>query len=707
MTWADDAVTFRSIWADDLRLYINGVDVTRLRGVETEVSQYQLMEPFEYGPGSFRFPQVSDLEIRSNPAALAADLTWMRHEARASLVPIVDGVPGKAVWRGFVTTIHPTGGVVEIGCAGDAAGRFALDVRPARMFRSKHDLGYFVFQAFREQNLPLTPVQGPDTGIVVDARGGWEDKLTYVSGLLADAQTVGGTVWTVRRNEADTAYEMVPKDLTTVHATIFAGTHGVQLDVTDDLSEKPNTYYGSGIAADGHKWMNAVMPGIVTEDAVPYPMAGGASFGLGTTDADTIDGSGITRMITKLVHANLLDLEDSPGQYDADGVEAVKDLQRRSGLNVTGTMNENTWDALYDVAATGYSVAGAAVLPLAQDLRVREWNRTALGNLAGRNPYWDPDSVVVARHISHGLLAKNRATRWSVGEIERLDGPNYVGTITLDGADVFQGNYEHGDPSPVLLSRLEVRSGWNLMVRGFDGDTLFHVSGGNINGDGTVTFAVDTQARDLMTVAEIIARNRESRRNRGREFRQAHRSSGAVHDAIVGWFEQGGKLGQDIPVEAGKWKVFPVVGGQEGTVAKLRLRVKTTGGDGVAFYAAVFGEKVTAKWLTAHVPDPTAKDADGNYAWLTTSQEDRLFNQRVLLAAYGTEEEPGGYWPYHHTNPDTGEATSRQPTGVLLDDSGFAYRCYGQPLLWVAVYALADAEVKAGRIMWQQIEEGF
>ncbi|HET7736141.1 MAG TPA: hypothetical protein VFK52_09225, partial [Nocardioidaceae bacterium] len=179
------------------------------------------------------------------------------------------------------------------------------------------------------------------------------------------------------------------------------------------------------------------------------------------------------------------------------------------------------------------------------------------------------------------------------------------------------------------------------------------------------------------------------------------RTSGAVHDAITGWFEQGGILGQDVPAAANTWTVFPVVGGQEGTVARFKLHV-----DNAAFAVAVFGEKVTSHWLRTHIGNPFTKDEDGNPVWLTTDATDRLFDQRTLLYATGTEELPCGYWPRVHTN-EQNETTSAPVTGKHLDDAGFPYRCYDSPLLWVAVYALDDATIKAGRVMWQQIEEGF
>lgn len=699
MTWSDEREVFRAVWAEDLRLIIAGVDVTELRGAPAEFSNYQLQEPFEYGPASFRFPQVSDLEIRSDEDDLAADLTWMRKRAKVKLVPVVSGVAGTPIWRGFVETIHGASGIVELNCGGDASGRLALDLRPVQLFRAVKDIKTHVFEAFRDTNIPFYPRHGGEIGITLPARGGFEDRLSYVTGLLSDSQaTASGVPWTVKRHATKNAYTVALKDLTTVNATIFAGTDGIDIDVSDALSEQPNTFYGSGIAPNGMKWNNGVVPGVYS-DAPAYPMAGGADFGEGTDNADTLTGEGISVMHSRLIAVGAMDREDGSGTYDDETTDAVEIIQDRAGLPETGVMDTATWDALYDVTASGYSLRGAQVLPLAQNTQVREWDRTASGNITQKNDDFNPDAIVVARHVPFGVMRKRRARRWARREINRLAGKNWVGTITLDGADVFSGEYEHGDAA-TLLSRQQIRAGWNILVRGWDGDTLFHIAGVNVSADGVVRLAVDTQARDLRTVTDIVARNREARRNRGREWKQEHRTSGAVHDALIGWFEHGGMLGADVSADANDWTVFPVVGGQEGTVAKLRLNV-----DNASFAVAVFGEKVTPAWLRSNIGDPFAVDGDGNSIWLTNGQQAKLYTQRTLLYAAGTPEEPCGYWPKRHTNDD-GDTTAAPVTGIHVDDGGFPYRCYGDPLLWVAVYPLDDATVKSGRIMWEQIEEG-
>lgn len=704
MTWKDEALEFRSVWADELRLYIDGRDVTRFRGVEALWQTYELQDPLDYGPAVFRFPQIDDTELRSDEDELAADLKWMRQRARVKVVPIIDGVRQDPIWRGFVDTPAAADGMVELGCAGEATGRLTLTLRAAQMFRVRRDVGTMVFELMRDTHIPFTPRRGPDTGIVLDVRGSWEDRLSHLYSLLADAHKLDGTTYTVRRHATKNAYEMVERDLETVHYTLFAKTQGVRISLSDALSEKPNTYYGNGIGKRGNKWGNGVVPAVLP-DAPPYPMAGGASFGEGTTNADTLTGEGISVMHARLIAIGAMDREDGSGVYDDETSDAVRLVQDRAGLPETGDVNPDTWDAIYDVTATGlYSIRGAQFLPLAQNTQVREWNRIGTGAIKEKNPDYDPDAIPVERFVAHGNLSKRRARRWSRRQINLNSEKNWVGTITLSGVDLFEGDRDETTASDAnLLSRYLIKAGRNLKLMGWDGEfTLFRVVGVRVGSGGQqIDLMVDTRMRDRRTVGEIVARNRESQRNRARDWRDQHRTSGAIHDAITGWFEQGGILGQDIEADANEWTVFPVVGGQEGTVAKIRGQVDTA-----AYAMAVFGEKVTPQWLRTHIGNPFTRDADGNPVWLTSDQTDRLFEARTLLYATGTTELPCGYWPKRHTNEEN-ETTAAPITGVHVDDAGFPYRCYDSPLLWVCIYPLQAGTIKAGRWMWQQIEEGF
>jgi hypothetical protein len=46
------------------------------------------------------------------------------------------------------------------------------------------------------------------------------------------------------------------------------------------------------------------------------------------------------------------------------------------------------------------------------------------------------------------------------------------------------------------MSRLDAVAGQNMMLRNFDGDTLFHVAVVNVASDLSVQLGIDTQGRD-------------------------------------------------------------------------------------------------------------------------------------------------------------------------------------------------------------------
>lgn len=711
MTWQDQRVVFRDVWADDLRLFINGRDVTEFRGVNTTYSGYQRMEPFAYGPATFRFESVDTGEIRHDHTDQAADLRWLRKYATAVLFPLIDGELGKALWRGFIDVRHPVDGIVEVGCAGEMSGRLGMSQRQQRLFYEELDLGLQIYQICRHVNVKLRPRFGAVTGIRLPTRGSGESNADHVVSLLADTQE-SGSQYTIGRHSSDTAYEMRLKDRTTVHCTVFYQTD-VQLDVVEDIQEAPNTFYGSGFDPSGRKILNGVYPNLRSDQvAPPYPMAGGADFGVGTENADTLTGEGITLMHWKLIGTRYMPLREASGTFDAETANALRDLQRDADLPVTGDMDLDTWDALYDVSSTGFSVGGSEILPFAQDNRVRRMTRTATGNFLRTNPRWDPSIPIVSRTVQHGVIKKRRIDKWSENQLDKAtDEKNWVGTLRLQGVDVWAGEVTHAEiaaateeeRAAMAMSRFEIEDGMNVLIRNFDGDTLFHIGGNNVDGDGTALLAIDTQARDLQEIGAILDRNRESRRNRGREFRQSLSSSAQISDSMRPFSEIGGILDRDVEVTGGQWNViYGIVGGQEGEISFTDLQIDTT-----AYYWALFSEGVSAGWLNQHIGDPSAKDANDEYPWATLTQGPRLYRDRILLGAWGTVEEPCGYADSNGVNrrhtKDDGTATSNSVTGRFTDDAGYAYRCTGKTRrdrsqLVVAVWPINDGTVRQGRV---------
>jgi hypothetical protein len=384
------------------------------------------------------------------------------------------------------------------------------------------------------------------------------------------------------------------------------------------VAEEPNRIWGTGTDPSGQKITNAVIPNLFAGEAAQYPYSDGRSFGLGTEDADTDTGAGVSALQRKLVGmAFMTRREAAEHTYDQDTADAVRALQRRAGLARTGTVNPATWRALFNITATGRTLYGARVLPMAELPQVQRWQLTSNGSIDVANPAYDPHVLPVDRTIDHGGgVWKEQMHAWSDKLLDRIhDGKNWVGTLGLT-ADLFAGNVNADTDNPVPMSRMDLREGHNVKVVGFDGDTLFHVSGINVGADRGVSLAVDTHGRDLLTVGQIIARNRESRRSAAREFRASVRRPNAM-DTMVVSNELFGRV-DDWPLRGGKWNRVMVPAGQSGTIDRIRLHLRD---DRAVFVAA--GQGAHAAPPQECVPVPVHRGPGHTAAGLLPARQDR------------------------------------------------------------------------------------
>jgi hypothetical protein len=310
----------------------------------------------------------------------------------------------------------------------------------------------------------------------------------------------------------------------------------------------------------------------------------------------------------------------------------------------------------------------------------------------------------VDRNIDFGAgVSEKVARQWMRGQKQRLAGKSWVGTIVLNDVGAIAGEHNPGDPAPTegdVLSARDIQAGWNVWLANFDGGTLVHVADVQVDG-GTVTLTVDTHYRDAIELGEIIARNRESRRDLRREWIQEYRGSKRIHDAITPFNKKAGLLYHKVSCAAGEWTVFPVFAGEAGTISKLRIVTDAP----AEFCMAIFADEISAKKLNRAVPNPFPLDADGE-SWLTDSNYDDWFESRFILYSAGNDEQMCGYWPKKHTNRDL-EVTSAPLTGVWQDDASFGYATFRLPALWIAVFPDRDTVIQRGRMLWAQIETGF
>lgn len=768
MSFAEEEVVYRDLagpWGS-YRLIVGGKDVTDLRGKPAQIGNYQLTEPYGYGPASFSLPPVTSLEVDKFGTG---DLAWLKMGANVRLIQVnAAGERVRVVWRGFITAWTPRSEGLDLHCDGQASGRLALRDKHPELFVWFKDAGHLLWGAFRKVGLTTFPQRGLETGILLDERGRAGSMLSYCDGILADAQGAGGRQLTVMPRP-DGVYVQRWKDRTTVHATIHNGAAGVDVDVTRDLSEEPTTIYGSGRNPEsGMVWVNGKYPGLMQAPAPPFPGR--------MEEGDT--GQNVRVLQSKLIGMGYLDKEDADGTFNSDVTDAVIDLQADAGLAETGIVNQRTWESLFDLEDTGLSLRNAHQAPLRQLPAVRKRNFTSNGSVAGFNPNYDPTRIEVDRTVDFGNTKKSRARKWAKRELERVQtGKNWTGVIELR-TDVAKGTHTHG-ATPTQMSRLDLDAGQNILVRNFDGSTLFHVAGVTVNSDLSVRLAVDTKARDLLHVGQIIERNRASRTSPARAWLRERRGTDANH-RIVEFSEVGGRVWSTIECDADKWTVFPVIAGQSGSVQRIRVKVtdskcefvvaafakrvgrayladkignpfhsatgvqnislnaqgsgytsapKVTlnggGGRGAKAEATISGGKVIGVRLTqaghGYTSAPSVSFSGGggsgasasatlrqtgNDRWASDRIADLIDRERILLGAWGDEEQPGGYFGGSKTNED-GERSNDPLTGVLLDDGGFDYHTFGQPVIWMAVYPKQACKIEPQRVMWPVLEAGM
>lgn len=672
------------------RILVAGRDVSFLGGIATPEPTYGLISPLLYGSGSISFPQF--------PAFLwgtAAIPAWLKPGAPATIQRVnEEGAVTGTSYRGFLLDVNINGRDLSFGLAGQASGRLALIDVPPRTTRKRNSLEFWWDGLLRDARLPIG--NSASTGIVLQNRGG-TDGMSYANELSANGAKRGGAIYTNMPNTAG-EYRVVQKNLTDIDATVYFDDAHTKPDLRRDPAEEPNVIWATAVAPSGRRIRFADGGVLAEQNPLPYPMNDGSPFGVGTTDGDTDTGGGVTAMIARLVWTGYLDPEDRPGGYDSDVVNAIEDLQKRAGLTQSGTMNENTWEALYDTTLSGYSVTGYQIRPAIQRAKVRRYNRTGSGAVLGPNPDFDPTVLPVHRTVDYGTgHTKNQVLDFAREDLHDADASNWVGSIVFNTGALILGEHTPGDPVGTLMDARQLKPGMNIWAPLFDGGTLLHVTGCDVgpNADGfpVVTAQVDTQARDTMAVNEIIDRNRESRRDPARNWARNYRSSGNVNDVVSEWDSAGGELPDDVPLRGGEWTVIGLPAGQEGVVQRIRVRLDNP----TEFGMALFGKKIEATKLNNRLGNPLNPSDKAN--WQDAGILDDLDENHFLLGQWGDDLQPCGYWP--RAKDDGGTLN-----GIFKDDASIPFFAFDDCSLFLAIYPAQDTTLKGGRILKNQLEAG-
>lgn len=692
------------------RVLVDGRDVTWFRADQPGdtpmlVPGYTLMEPFAYG-SSENLVVVRTNCLFGSDVPGEGDLTWLFTGARVRYERVLDDDSVVTDYRGVITGIRTSGRewVAEVG--GEVAARAAARDRQQPLVRGMLDLGRHMYYAARSLGLHMTPNHGPDTGLTGALEGGvtllgWMAKLGALSRTAGQqARALMPTVW-----GGDT-WAFAPKDITTKDFTVYADGQRIGVDLVDDALERPNVIYGSGVKPNGERFRGARYSGFFQGPPSPYPMAGGATFTVGTTDADTLDGFGITRLRGKLAQFDYLsDTYSTGATFDARVAAAVNRLKKDAGLTQDGVVGPVTWAALWDTDVVGYTAEGSRIFPLAQDERVRKYNYSPTGGVLGPNPNWVPGFLEVDRTIDFGVVEKADAIAYCERLVQDANGAQWAGSLSLNNSSVFSGEHDGTDWDDLtaddILPGRDIRPGMNAWLPYFAGGTLLHVSvvtvsAADTTGARTITLTADSASRDAFDLTQALARNADSRRNIYREWLIANRGLKPAGN-FISRDEYFGKNFADVPLIGGQWNVVEVIMGQSGTVARTTIELADAETE---FCVAVFAKTMTEAGMNGYIGDPFSVDGDGNTVWEHEHLQG-FFEDRLLLFLSGKGDQPCGYGWRKGYNAD-GDRTTNPLTGTLLDDSSWSYHAdpTNEAIVYMAIWPVADCTLQRGQLFY-------
>lgn len=653
-----------------LHVYVDGVDRSVFRGAQTYVDSWSLQDPFGCGPASIRFPRITGFDHIG-----FGDTAFLRRGASVDIYLVTPGGTRiqPPLWSGEVVkrATTSTGRGATLDLVGDLQGPAGLAMHKPPQYVPETDRGTLIAKALSYEIVTrrTSTVPAVTTGHLTAGRGSSDQTV------MAYVQSILPLGWTVRRQHARRAYEIAQRSAGATW-TVRYGQPGVDLELTEDLTEAANVFFGRGVRDDGYWWANWKYPGqLASQPAFPNTDAGN-TIGPGETDASTDSGDGVTTIQERINQLNLTRDVAVTGVYDAATEAAIRSIQDQAGITVDGIVAGQTWNVLWPLYS-GVQIGLEIRLPLTYDYRVQQSLYAADGTVLGPNPAYTPTILRVEKDINYGSgISKAVGTQAAKDEYNRTRGeggayPGWVGSVTLR-VDPNQG------------SRWLIREADVLRVQSFQGGTKdLHIAAVDArpsDGPGSVTLTVDELARDLPTVAAILAQDEESKddplRLPGRRARQSQITPDAVEP-----FDGESSAGRipPIPLFGGLWTVQAIPLSAAGKIARIRMKATPV----TPFYLAFFGDTITAEQLVRYVGNPTVTDTYGRGPY--QPNQDTLA-QLGFIDAVGGPFQASGYSPGQQTSPWDG--TGESPlTGVLDSQAPISYRSVRPPWIWVAFYA--------------------
>lgn len=653
-------------------LLIGGVDVTYVRGVPVALGQDQQQEPFGDVTLKLDLPQLTPLDTQG-----AGDLAWLVPGAPVEII-LLNGSTTTRLWAGHLISDDGGNDATTPRTAWVASGTLwqaSTFGHRVPTIMGPTDIGTVIPGALNGVVARRYPaIKAVTTSIQTRVMGAYTDsELAYSQALLATAWT-SSTQWTITKAPGTArTYLMATKDVTTVHHTVTVGAPGVDVTLSRDLTSTANTLFGRGVDVNGYAWAGWCYPNLMPDNAPAYPFTDPSNtITVGTTDADTNSGTGVSDWQRRAGDLNLTGKVSVTGIYDAGDAAVCEVIQNDYGLSVDGVVGPQTWDATFSVGSGGGDLNGSYRRPLAIDPPTEPNLYSASGAITGPNPAYTA-AMRFERDTDYGVgVSKADATSSAVLELARGKAPGLTGQIILL-SDPREG------------SRFLIQPGQNIQVLGYGGaNPLLHIA--TVTRDWTtlaVTLSVDENAHDAMTLASIQARILAAAPDPGRRPGPMTRASQLAPNIAVPY--DGESNAGIIPRHAlfgGLWTVIRVPVSQVGVIAQIDV---STDSPAAPFVLALFGAPITPAHLVSLVGDPLT----GTNPFARTGAAATALDNLGLIEAFGGPGSAAGYWP--------GQQSTDPLTGRYLDTAGVSYISTLPPWVWVAEYSPTSTFI-SGRV---------
>jgi hypothetical protein len=535
------------------------------------------------------------------------------------------------------------------------------------------------------------PGGASETGILTVTQPAWDKLLSqYTQNILSQAQSYGGLQYTVGLQRPRTPV-LRQKNFTEINWTVSTGGHGVEPDLSLDITTAANAIYGSGTAppvistisagtstttvGTAGTWQGAKYPQF-PPPAPSFPLGGGAFFSPG-------DGQTGLQVFTNWMRQSGFPmvsqdtyLATSPGNGVFDYYLIIA-WQIQAGIEATGQIDAATWNAAFFSGWDTGAISNVFYMPLAQLADVEPFTYTPSGARQGYNPLYVPQVPRIERYEAMGSqVSKAQGILSATIELTKIQVPSWTGTITLT-ADPEEG------------SRFEIVAGQNILLQFWHGrDVLFHISNVSVDfANLKVQLTVSSQPLDLITLAAIYARDT-----------QAHGVARQARPSLVNLnvssntttFDSESSAGSVVPVlvSAGTWSVYRMAASQSGSIAETTLSASPA----TPFAVGVFSGPVAPSDLTAifGAGGPLVNDIFGNNPWNDFAPQ---LDALGLLYGAGGPSGPCGYYPSDPNGTQT-------LTGNYVDGQTWPYTSAPgySPWLWVAFWAQNDCFI-SGRFL--------